>query len=104
MFLAFLSFVVGYFARELGRAFKIFTLSQVITFSLAIVPLFVYPPTSLGLALVGCYPNCTGIYENQLILRIFSYYLGFAFVVLLFGFVSAGLGSFMGERFRGAGS
>jgi hypothetical protein len=98
VFLAFLSFVVGYLAREPRKAIQIFALSQAMAFSLSIIPLFIYPRTSEGLALVQCFPNCGEYGGNQLVSSLYLFFVGFAFVVVLIGFVMAGFGSLVAER------
>jgi hypothetical protein len=100
LFLAFLSFAVGYLSREPRRAIQVFTLSQVLAFSVSIVVLFVYPQTSEGLALVKCFPNCGyDQYPYQLISNLYIFVAGFAILVVVIGIAMAALGSYAGERF-----
>jgi len=40
------------------------------------------------------------VYDDQLVSRLYFFLAGFAFVIVLIGFVAAGFGSFVGERLR----
>jgi hypothetical protein len=96
--IAVLCVVVGFFAKEPGRAIRILTVSQVISFSLAAIPIFVYPDIAQGLlARVYCIgPGCQ-IYLDHLFAGIVAYFAGFVIVALLLGFALGGIAGILGE-------
>ena len=79
VFLGFLSLIVGFLVRDLGKSIPIFILSQLLAYSLSAILLFIYSP-DLPLASVG------------------AFIIGWCILVIIIGTLTVTVGSFIGDR------
>ena len=96
--LALCAFIVGFATKDAGRAIKIFTLAQVVAFTVSTVPFFIYPPVLVEQAVMAVRGGGT---MTQAISGIEEFIAGWAIAVVLVGIALSPLGSFVGEWMNG---